>query len=230
MRKTRLVALALALVAALAICSIAWAGVLKGTKGDDTLTGTPDADMLVGLAGNDTLDALAGNDRLLGGRGDDNLLGGDGNDVLVGGKGADKLDGGAGDDKISGLGDGRTADDIVCGDGDDTVLADANDKVAQDCEHVKVRGKKPKTHSKDEQRQRRCEQAKRVLQRLGLLQRFQHGRRGGQGGHGDKHAHLLELYKQKCGGGDQTPPEGQPGDGTGDDTPAGTSRRRPHRR
>jgi hypothetical protein len=50
----------------------------------------------------------------------------------------DDLDGGVGDDTIKGRGDGKAADNIVCGDGIDTVRADRNDVVPSDgsCETV----------------------------------------------------------------------------------------------
>jgi Ca2+-binding RTX toxin-like protein len=103
---------------------------------------------------------------LIGNGGDDELLGGDGADRLDGGVGNDKLDGGFGDDAIVGgpgkdmisgdraggdcgpiwckwpygndtidVRDGEI-DSVTCGAGADTVLADANDVVAPDCETV----------------------------------------------------------------------------------------------
>jgi Ca2+-binding RTX toxin-like protein len=129
----------LALVGLLALAILATgasAATVRGTKGDDVLTGTPGADRISGHSGDDTLNGLAGDDVLRGGKGNDTLNGGEGNDRLKGNKGADRLDGGPGDDRIDGRGDGRTADVIVCGDGDDTVKADANDQVAANCEHV----------------------------------------------------------------------------------------------
>ncbi|WP_028062248.1 calcium-binding protein [Solirubrobacter soli] len=62
------------------------------------------------------------------------LTGGPGNDHLAGAGGSDTLDGGGGDDTIDAA-DGN-ADAVLCGDGDDTVHADATDAVAGDCEHV----------------------------------------------------------------------------------------------
>jgi Ca2+-binding RTX toxin-like protein len=126
----------------------AFAANIRGTHGNDTLTGTPNADRISGHGGNDTIDGLAGDDVLRGGTGNDTINGGDGNDKLKGNKGADTLNGGAGDDRIDGRGDGRTADTITCGDGNDVVKADRNDKVASDCETVKVSGGKGKHHAK----------------------------------------------------------------------------------
>ncbi len=103
---------------------------------------------------------------LIGAGGDDELRGGDGADAIDGGPGADLLDGGFGDDAIIGgpgrdtvsadlaggdcgplwckypfgndtvdVRDGE-ADSVSCGVGTDRVLADAQDTVAPDCEHV----------------------------------------------------------------------------------------------
>jgi Ca2+-binding RTX toxin-like protein len=129
-RQTLGTTLAVALGAALALAAIAVAGPMKGTKGPDTLTGTEGPDQIHGKGGNDTIDALGGNDR------------------VKGDQGADDLDAGAGDDFVKGLGDGRTADQIACGDGTDTVKADRADVVAADCENVKVAGSKGKGHGK----------------------------------------------------------------------------------
>lgn len=84
-------------------------------------------------------------ENVLGGRGADTLLGdaranaltgGDGDDRLEGGEGADTLDGEAGDDTIVSR-DGA-ADAVSCGAGADTVIADATDTVAGDCENVQL--------------------------------------------------------------------------------------------
>ena len=74
-------------------------------------------------AGNDTVLGGAGRDRLRGGRGDDVLLGGAVRDRLRGGQDDDILDGGAGNDVINARGDGGDPDEVVCGPGEDTVLA-----------------------------------------------------------------------------------------------------------
>jgi Ca2+-binding RTX toxin-like protein len=80
------------------------------------LTGGPAGDQLSGDPGDDTLD----------GRG--------GDDVLDGGLGADRVTGGAGADELR-VRDG-IADEVSCGAGSDTVLADTLDVVAADCERV----------------------------------------------------------------------------------------------
>jgi RTX calcium-binding nonapeptide repeat (4 copies) len=94
-------------VSALAFAGTIWAGVIPGGAGNDTLRGTARADSLYGKGGNDRLLGLAGND------------------LLVGGPGNDRLTGGPGSDRLS------------CGRGRDTANADANDRVASDCESVK---------------------------------------------------------------------------------------------
>ena len=71
---------------------------------------------------------------LSGGDGNDSLAGGSGNDILRGNKGVDTHAGGAGDDLIDARGD--RGDVVSCGDGNDTVLADAADSIALDCETV----------------------------------------------------------------------------------------------
>jgi Ca2+-binding RTX toxin-like protein len=141
-------------------------GAIVGTPGNDTLTGTPGDDIISGRGGNDNISGLAGNDRLNGGSGDDTVSGGDGNDRvrggkgadtltgdagndrLKGGKGADSLDGGPGDDLLDGRGDGRTADTVTCGEGNDVARLDKNDVIADatpaapngSCEVVKRNG------------------------------------------------------------------------------------------
>ena len=98
-----------ALVATLAsiVVGSAFAASIVGTAKNDTLRGTAKADRLLGQAGNDKLYGLGGADT---------LSGGPGNDLLVGGSGPDKL---------------------ACGPGRDTAMADAQDKVAGDCEAIK---------------------------------------------------------------------------------------------
>ena len=79
--------------------------------------------------GDDTVLGGAGRDRLRGGRGDDVLIGGAGGDRLRGGQDDDVLDGGDGDDVINARGDGGDPDEVVCGEGDDTVLLGRNDRI-----------------------------------------------------------------------------------------------------
>ncbi|MFL5983077.1 MAG: hypothetical protein ACJ74R_15340, partial [Gaiellaceae bacterium] len=84
-------------------------------------------------------------DRVLGGSGSDVLIGRDGpSDTLVGGtgddlieplRGDDHVDGGAGIDQVR-LRD-LSRDDVVCGDGVDSVAADERDTTGPDCEKVR---------------------------------------------------------------------------------------------
>jgi hypothetical protein len=114
-----------------------------GRDGDDVLDAGDERDRVHGNQGADTLEGGDDHDRLLGGTGDDTLSGGEGNDILRGGPGDDTLTGGTGRDILrGGWGDDRLLaadgqrDWLVCGPGDDTYAADAQDRVAPDCETV----------------------------------------------------------------------------------------------
>jgi hypothetical protein len=134
------------------------AGSFTGDDGDNEFV-APEigaAGHLDGRGGNDRLIAGDANgDEVLGGAGDDEIAGGFGDDHLVGGPGRDTISGdrplrcnelhcdyaGFGNDTIDAR-DGE-ADSIDCGAGTDTVLADAVDTVAPDCEDVRVAGAGP---------------------------------------------------------------------------------------
>jgi hypothetical protein len=84
-------------------------------------------------------------ERVVGGAGSDTLIGRDGPaDTLVGGAGDDVIDPLRGDDHVDG-GPGidqirlrdLSQDDVVCGDGVDSVAADARDTAAPDCEKLR---------------------------------------------------------------------------------------------
>lgn len=64
----------------------------------------------------------------------EDIFGGAGNDSLSGNASSNFLYGGAGDDTISSRDNSTDVD--VCGDGVDSVIADAADTVANDCEHI----------------------------------------------------------------------------------------------
>jgi Ca2+-binding RTX toxin-like protein len=85
--------------------------------------------------GTDVENATGGRsgDVLIGNRSANVLQGGGGNDRLLGGGGADTLDGGSGNDAFQAL-DG-SIDQLLCGPGDDGVIADAKD-VPRACEAV----------------------------------------------------------------------------------------------
>lgn len=126
---------------------------LYGGDGNDRLLGGRGLDRVFGGSGADRLDGEDGMGDALGGgaahegRGGDELYGEAGKDRLVDVRGRALLSGGAGNDRIDsrdvGRDDRRTADTVLCGTGDDVVLADESDRVAADCEHV-TRRKSPR--------------------------------------------------------------------------------------
>jgi hypothetical protein len=79
-----------------------------------------------------TLSGSYGNDTLRTGPGVDSITGGDGNDTIDPGAGADTVTAGTGADSIT-VRDG-VADEVWCGTGSDTGLAEAADKIGSDCE------------------------------------------------------------------------------------------------
>jgi Ca2+-binding RTX toxin-like protein len=90
---------------------------------------------LLGDNGNDNLDGGRDNDLLEGGAGRNDLSGNGGDDcLLLSGAANERASGGDGDDLI-GNPDGN-GDDIFCGAGHDTVVADEEDRVAANCEDV----------------------------------------------------------------------------------------------
>jgi hypothetical protein len=123
-----------------------------GDDGPNTVSGAVSAQ---GLGGDDVLSGTAGDDQLDGGDGNDRLIGLSGDDTLIGGAGVDTFYGdrevpngicdpivgcinSLGNDTIQAV-DGN-AENITCGAGDDSVTADAADRVAPDCEHVSRSG------------------------------------------------------------------------------------------
>jgi hypothetical protein len=84
----------------------------------------------------DDLSGHKGPDIINGGRGRDYINGFDGDDRLVGGRGDDEIGGQAGDDFIDSV-DG-IRDQVLCGKGDDTAVADPEDR-PKDCETVRSR-------------------------------------------------------------------------------------------
>lgn len=95
---------------------------------DDTWKGS-------GVAASQDVRGFSGNDVLTTGGLPDVVFGGIGNDTLDGGAGRDVLDAGAGNDTVNAR-DGE-ADTIACGEGSDTVVADAVDTVLG-CESVQL--------------------------------------------------------------------------------------------
>jgi hypothetical protein len=139
----------------LSAVALAHDGQLPGTKDSDELTMSEGNDRVFARGGDDSVDGGAGDDRIRGGRGDDSLSGGDGDDRLKGGQDSDYLDGGDGDDHINGRGDGRDADEIVCGDGVDVAVLGRGDELADDgCEKVRRPGARHK-HRRNHKGERR---------------------------------------------------------------------------
>lgn len=102
----------------------------RGGSGDDTLVGTEGADGLFGDLGSDKVDARGGPDYL-------------GSDLVAadtsedGTPGVDVLTGGAGDDVLDGRDDPEVmtpTDELVCGDGNDRIVALQDDLADPSCE------------------------------------------------------------------------------------------------
>jgi hypothetical protein len=105
--------------------ALAWTHVtLRAGAGTDTLSG---GSTLIGGPGTDTLTA---------GTSGAHLVAGSGNTTMTGGSHTDSFQGGSGDDSINSR-DG-IAEQVSCGGGTDTVVADPSDTVAADCESVDV--------------------------------------------------------------------------------------------
>lgn len=104
-----------------------------------SLTGGPGNDTLVSYDSADAIDGKAGDDVIEGGYGDDKIVGGAGRDQINADAGTNSCNFlvcriGAGNDTVE-VRDGEV-DSVLCGPGTDTVIADAGDTVAADCEHV----------------------------------------------------------------------------------------------
>jgi Ca2+-binding RTX toxin-like protein len=141
-RKTLLSLAAIAAMLLMSAVSLAHEGRTPGTNDSDELTLSDGNDRVFARGGDDVVDGGAGNDRIRGGRGADELSGGEGDDRLRGGQDSDHLDGGPGDDHLNGRGDGRDADEIVCGDGYDVAVLGRGDVVVDEdaCEKVRAPG------------------------------------------------------------------------------------------
>lgn len=111
---------------------------IRARAGDDVISGGFGRDHVSGGFGDDRIDGGPGRDRILANKGVDTISGGDGNDDLwalsrkdVTGPGdtvGDTLDGGVGNDRFHTY-DGET-DRIACGAGNDRVIADLYDAIA----------------------------------------------------------------------------------------------------
>jgi hypothetical protein len=102
----------------------------------DVATG-PGNDEVFGSPGDDVLKAGSGDDKVIGGPGSDELIGGAGEDLLVDHSAEpNTFIGGDGTDRIDARHMGDQVDTINCGAGEDIVLADPQDDVSDNCEHV----------------------------------------------------------------------------------------------
>jgi Ca2+-binding RTX toxin-like protein len=153
-KSVRTLAIILSVAAVGAVAPMAFARIIGGTSGNDTLNGTARADSIAGRGGDDRINGLAGDDAITGDAGDDTISGGPGEDIiyagagrdtvsgnggddhLFGGGGADVISGGAGNDSISVYKTNNRAR-ITCGGGRDRVVAYRSDSVSSDCETVK---------------------------------------------------------------------------------------------
>jgi Ca2+-binding RTX toxin-like protein len=92
-----------------------------------------DIESVFGSTSHDSIFGNAQDNDLRGGAGDDNISGLGGNDFIRGHAGSDRLRGSEGNDTLDVL-DGATDRLTTCLGGSDTVLADAADPLASDCE------------------------------------------------------------------------------------------------
>jgi hypothetical protein len=109
---------------------------IRGGSGDDRIRGRGGADCLYGNRGSDRISGQRGADRIRGGPGRDRLFGGRGRDRIWGGADRDRIEAGPGNDVVDARGGGR--DTVRCGPGRDRVRADRRDRVAGDCEQVRI--------------------------------------------------------------------------------------------
>jgi Ca2+-binding RTX toxin-like protein len=153
---------------------------ITGGLGNDTLNGLGRRDFIFGGRGKDTIDAGDGNDLVFAGNNDDTVNGGLGNDRIFAQRGVDNVNGGPGNDDLWALAradvtrqpgepadtlnggpgndvfhvrDGE-ADHVNCGEDYDVVRADYKDVVANDCELVKRRGGRAKSHTENDDQNR----------------------------------------------------------------------------
>ncbi len=124
---------------------------INGTDHTDIITGTGKAEQISGLGGADQINGGGGTDLVKGGKGSDELGDGLGKDTVYGGSGKDNLIGqggdtaidhfyaGGGDDTLQPVDVPAVEDIVKCGPGTDTVYADKDDVVNDNCERVRVR-------------------------------------------------------------------------------------------
>jgi Ca2+-binding RTX toxin-like protein len=143
MRRTGILVATVAMLVALSV-GAAFAALVEGNNGDNTLTGTDRTDTIHACGGEDVVWALSGRDKVHGGSNADDLYGNRYGDTIYGGTGQDRLYGGSGDDHLVGRdlnnrGIGQR-DVLDCGPGHDTFAADYDDRVLNNCEEGVVSG------------------------------------------------------------------------------------------
>jgi Ca2+-binding RTX toxin-like protein len=122
---------------------------VHGDADDDLLVTSAGGNVITGDAGNDVIAPLSGFGSASGGSGADTIVtpvagsrswtinGGAGADTIRATAGSDTVTGGDGNDVIDVSGDLGTPDSVSCGNGRyDTVYADADDVIGDDCETV----------------------------------------------------------------------------------------------
>ena len=153
MRRTATILAVLALMVTFSsgVALAAFEDSINGTDHTDIITGTGRAEQISGLGGGDQINGGGGTDLVKGGKGSDELGDGLGKDTVYGGSGKDNLIGQGGDTSVDHFyagGDNDTlqpvdvpaVEDVVnCGLGTDTVYADKDDVVNDNCERVRVR-------------------------------------------------------------------------------------------
>ena len=100
----------------------------------EDLRGGPQGDVLVGNDSANQIEGGGGSDRIDGRGGDDGLSGGNGDDRIDGGAGVDEIDGAEGFDTLRSR--DSSADEVDCGSGADTLLADSLDDFSVACDQA----------------------------------------------------------------------------------------------
>jgi Ca2+-binding RTX toxin-like protein len=113
--------------------------IINTDSGSSKLVGSDGADTLVSYDYADEIDGKGGDDTIEGGNGDDRIVGGPGRDTINAEAGPNSCNflvcrGLFGNDWVD-VRDGEK-DTVTCGPGTDTVIADAIDEIAADCEKV----------------------------------------------------------------------------------------------
>ena len=111
---------------------------VNGSRGRDRINGGSSSDVISAGSSADRVAGDQGHDRINGNSGNDFIRGNSGNDRLAGSTGRDRIAGDSGNDRVNSR-DGRR-DQVSCGRGRDTVVADRFDRISRSCERVSRRG------------------------------------------------------------------------------------------